>query len=415
MGNSDRYNKGPDESGNRALLALWHNLPRLAIVAVFVLIAVLAMAINDKKERLEAEKAAAQAEGRKPVNVVLLEIRPNPIVDAVNLPGVIEPWETLDLLTQVSGTVEEVQVEEGDTVRKGQLLVKLEADDYRIALDAAKAAYELAVADHKRAQVMFSKKAIPEADLEALEARVTAARADLDSAALMQARCSITAPMDGVVNRLDAKVGLFLSVGDPVGQILQVNKVKAVVGIPESDVHAVRRVKEVDVTIQALGNRVETAKTHYLASAPESMARVYRLELEIENRRRHIRPGMFVRANVIKKTIKDALSVPLYSIVSRNDEQFVFVARDNVVEKRPVKLGIIEKWQVQVTEGLEPGELVVVEGQRDVEDGQEIEVIQTISQAPEDAGQAPEDKSEDKGQIPEEQAEDSITRPGEAG
>ena len=68
----------------------------------------------------------------------------------------------------------------------------------------------------------------------------------------------------------------------------------------------------------------------------------------------------------------------IMSVISRNDEQFVFVSLDGVVQKRPVKLGVIEKWQVQVTEGLAPGEKVVVEGHRDVEDGQEIEVIQTI-------------------------------------
>ena len=171
----------------------------------------------------------------------------------------------------------------------------------------------------------------------------------------------------------------FLSVGDPVGQMLQIDRLKAVVGIPESDVVAVRKISEVNITIQALDDRKVTAKKYFLAPAPETVARVYRLELEIDNQDRSILPGMFLRAHVVKNIINDAVSVPLYSVISRNDEQFVFVALDGVVQKRPVKLGVIEKWQVQITEGLTPGEKVVVEGHRDVEDGQEIEVIQTIT------------------------------------
>ena len=208
---------------------------------------------------------------------------------------------------------------------------------------------------------------------------MTTTKASMDIAALRLSRCNITAPMNGVVSRLNAKVGLFLSVGDPVGQMLQIDRVKAVVGIPESDVDAVRKISEVDITIQALDDRKITAKKYFLAPSPETVARVYRLELEIDNHDDAILPGMFLRAHVVKNIISEAVSVPLYSVISRNDEQFVFVALDGVAQKRPVKLGVIEKWQVQVTDGLELGEKVVVEGHRDVEDGQAIEVIQTIT------------------------------------
>ena len=379
MNPGEKKSKGSGRSGNNALLFFWRNLPRLALVVVIVLIVVLKMVINSEQKQLEKEKAEAQAQGRKPVNTVLMDLQPTVMLDAINLPGVIEPWIQLELMAKVGGTIEEVFVREGSKVKKGDLLALIEEDDYRIALDAAKAAFTLAKADYERAKVMVKKNAIPVADLESMQTRMDTARADMENAELRLTRCRITAPMDGVINRLDAEVGLFLSVGDPVGQMLQIDRVKAVVGIPESDVDAVRKISNVDITIQALGDRKLTAQTYYLASAPDSFARIYRLELEIDNADRAILPGMFLRAHVVKKTIEGAVAIPLYSVISRNEQQFVFVAKDGVVEKRPVKLGVIENWMVQVTEGLTPGEQIVVEGHRDVENGQEIEVIQVIT------------------------------------
>ena len=88
---------------------------------------------------------------------------------------------------------------------------------------------------------------------------------------------------------------------------------------------------------------------------------------------------MFVRADIVKKSSDQALSIPFYSIISRNNEQYVFVEKDGVAEKRNVTTGIMEEWMVEITEGLEPGERVVVEGHRDVEDGRKVKVVKTIT------------------------------------
>jgi membrane fusion protein (multidrug efflux system) len=205
------------------------------------------------------------------------------------------------------------------------------------------------------------------------------AKSDLENAQLNYSRCTITAPMAGVVRTLNVKVGHLLNSGDPVGQILSLDQLKAVVGIPESDINAVSGLDTVDITIQALNNRVITAKRHFLSSSPESIARLYRLELAIDNPDRDILPGMFFRANVVKKRLQNTLAVPFYSVISRNEERFVFVEKDGVALKRKVTLGIMEKWMVQVTEGLAPGDRLVVEGHRELENDQKINVVKVMS------------------------------------
>ena len=357
----------------------WYNFPRFVLLGMAVLIVMLFYTISDKKAAIQAEQEAAIKQERPPVNTVVMQALPTTISNRLNLPGSIEAWTYLDLTAKIAGTVEEVLVNEGDMVNKDDILLKIDSDDYRIALERAQAAYKLAKADYERDKSVYSKGVIPPAELEARETGMQTAKADLDNAQLRYERCQVKAPIDGVVRRLNAKTGMFLGVGDPIGEILQLDRVKAVIGIPESDVTAVRKLSEVDVEIKALGEYVVSGKIHFISSSPETLARLYRLELELDNPGHTILPGMFVRADIVKQSSKEALAIPFYSIISRNDEQYIFVENGGVVEKRAVKTGIMEGWMIEIIEGLEPGEHVVVEGHRDVEDGRKVQVVKVIT------------------------------------
>ena len=353
----------------------------LSLLFLFVLIGViigLSGTIKAEKQRITYEKIGAISTERAPVNVVLLDVAPTTIYDRINLPGVIEPWEKLSVLAKIHGTVVKVEVNEGETVTKGQVIARIDPDDFRIAVDSARATYELATAQHKRLASLFDEGIVPEAEIEKLEAQVKTSKASLENAELMFTRCTITAPISGVIRRLDATEGLLLNVSDPVAEILQVDKVKAVVGIPESDVALVRDIKDVTLTIQALDNKEIVGRHHFLASSPENDARLYRLELAIDNEDNLIMPGMFFRAQLVKRVITDAVAVPLFTVIKREDQQFVFVEEDGVAKKLPVELGIMEDWRVQITKGLSPGSRVVVEGHRDIDHGNKLKTVRVI-------------------------------------
>ena len=374
----NQYEK-PITTRGRLVFFFWHNLPRFILLAMVVLIIFLINTIRDKKADLQAEPDAAIKQERPAINTVVMKTVTTTISDRLNLPGSIEAWTRLNLTTKISGTVEDVQIREGDAIKKGAVLLLIESDDYRIALERASAAYKLAKADYVRDKTVYDQGIIPTAELDARETHMQTTKADLDNARLMLDRCTVKAPMDGVVRRLDAKIGMFLAVGDPIGVMLQIDQVKAVIGIPESDITAVRKLDTVNVSIQALDDQVITGRRYFVSSSPESAARLYRLELALENSGHAILPGMFVRADIVKKTSEKAITIPFYSIISRNNEQYVFVEKDSVVEKRPVKTGIMEGWMVEITEGLKSGENVVVEGHRDVEDGRKVKVVKTIT------------------------------------
>ncbi|PIE63857.1 MAG: hypothetical protein CSA26_10915 [Desulfobacterales bacterium] len=379
MTTSDSLSSQQPAKRSGLLFFLWNNLPRVALVLCIVGIWMLFVTVSEKKSQLEAAKQEEHVEQKKLINTVLLELHPRTVQDVIHLPGSVEAWFQLALLSKISGAVTEVVVEEGDSVKAGDVIARIEEDDYRIALAAAKAAYTQAKSDFARNQTMLRKKVIPPASLEASKTTLLRAKADLEKAELNLKRCKIITPIDSVVRRLNAKVGGYLGVGDPVGELLQLDQVKGVVGIPESDVDAVRKIDQVQITISALDNRQCMGKAHFLSPAPETTAYLYRFELALDNPEHRILPGMFLRAHIVKETIENALMVPLYAIISRGGNQYVCVVKGDTVRMQQVELGIIEQWEVQVTRGVAPGDTIVIEGHRDVDDGQQVNVVKIVT------------------------------------
>jgi len=369
----------PNTARGKTVFFIWNNLPRFVLFAMVIVVVILLGAIKEKSNLIAASKEAEVSEEKPPVNAVTFTLSPTTITDRINLPGYVQPWTRLVLMAKLNGTVTEMLMAEGDRVKKGDIIARIEDDDFRIALERAEAAYNLARAEYGRDKSIYDKGVIPTATLDSNRTRLQQARADYENAKLQLSRTEITSPMDGIIRRMDAKVGLQLSVGDPVAEILEVDRMKGVVGIPESDVTAVRGLENVDLTIQALDDKIIRGKKHFLSPSPNSTARLYNLELEIDNRGGEVLDGMFVRADVVKQRIDDTLAVPFYSVVSRNNEQFVFIEQDGLVVKKPVRLGIMENWMVQITAGLHPGDKLLVEGQRDVEDKQKVKIIKTIT------------------------------------
>jgi membrane fusion protein (multidrug efflux system) len=167
---------------------IWSYLPYLFLFIMIALIVMLGGMIDSKKTRLAEEKKAALTQERKPVNAVLLTVTPTVIRDRINLPGIIEPWTDLELLAKINGTVEEVLVREGDTLKKGQTIARIEDKDYRIVLNGAEAAYNLAVATLKRHTTLHAKGLIPTAELDVARTEMETTRAALEDARLNLSR-----------------------------------------------------------------------------------------------------------------------------------------------------------------------------------------------------------------------------------
>jgi RND family efflux transporter MFP subunit len=317
------------------------------------------------------------------VNVVTLEIKPGPIRDRMNLPGIVEPWVKYNIISEIRGKVVEKRIEKGVSVKAGDVIVLIDPKDYKIALQAAKASFDTALASKKRLERLYKEQLASRSQYDDINAQVEQFRAQMDSAVLNLERCVIKSPIAGRINNLHIEKGQYVNVSDPIAEILQMDQVKVVVGIPESDVSAVAGVDAFEVTIDGLNDsasgRTFAAEKYFLSKASDAKARLYNLELRLDNASGEILPDMFARVEIVKKERPDALSVPLYAIIPLNKTQVVYVVEDNIVHAKKIKTGIQEGWRIEIVEGLAAGDQVIVIGHRNVSAGQKINVIRTIT------------------------------------
>jgi len=368
----------PSCAKKRWIERIWGALPFIFLIVLVLIIAIFFQRTQIKKERIAAEKSAGLAQEQTAVNVVTLDIAPSPIRDRINLPGVAAPWIQLKVLSEVKGKVLKKSVKEGEHIKKGDIIARLDDRNFKNDFLSIKSSHNAAKASLNRIEKLQKIGSSTQARLDETFARVDNLEAAMANAALDLERCVIRSPLSGIVNRLFIEEGQYLSDAAPVADIIQINRVKVKVGIPESDVDAVRHLNVFEVKIDALGGKTFRAKKHFLSNTADSMARLYNLNLVIENVTKEILPDMFARVEIVKKEILNGISVPIYAVINRSKEKIVYIVNDKHVRTRKVELGLLDGWRVQIKSGLKKGDRVIVVGQRNVNPGQEVRIVRSI-------------------------------------
>jgi RND family efflux transporter MFP subunit len=363
----------------KILRLVWKCIPFFVVILVILFVVLpLYSRIESKKQALADIQSREKGEQKPLTNVVTLELVPAMIMEKISLPGVTKPWISLEVVSEIKGKIITKKAVEGRQVDKGDVLAVIDKSDYQNAYDSALASYESALATRKRLEALARNNFVTQSQLDDAVARVKTTKAAFDNAELNLSRCMILSPMKGIIDRVHIETGSFLNTGDPVVQILQMDKLKVEVGIPESDVDAVRNLKTFDMTIDALGGQTLSGEYHYLYKTADAMARLYTLEIRLDNVDGRILPDMFARVTIIKQQDPQGIAVPIYSLVNFNKEIGVYVEKEGVVRFRPVVPGFLDGWKVRIPTGLNPGERVVVVGHRIVEDGEPVNVTKVV-------------------------------------
>ncbi|MFW6147695.1 MAG: efflux RND transporter periplasmic adaptor subunit [Thermodesulfobacteriota bacterium] len=364
---------------SRVLRFVWEVMPWIVVAMIGAFIVFMGGRIIDKKSELEKARKTALKEAVPAVRVITLTLKPRRLVDMINLPAQVEPSAEIWVKAEVPGQVMDVRVKEGQTVQRGQVLVKLDDRDFRARLARIEANYRLANLNYERTKSLVLKNLAAPTKLDEIEAQRKDLNAQRNEAKLALSRTSIKAPLSSLLNDLTAKRGDFVGVGDPVAQILEIDAVKVTVGVPESDVASIFDLEEAEVIIEALEQRRLKGRKIFLSRQPRTLARLFNLELKIPNPDSRILPGMFARVELVKNVFENALAVPLYAIIAQGDQRFVFIEKNGRAEKRKVTLGTLVGWEMHITSGLHPGEKVIVVGHRLLDDGQAVEVIRNVT------------------------------------
>jgi RND family efflux transporter MFP subunit len=371
-------NETGEMQGNRLLRRLWAILPLLSFILLVGIVFVLQSWISSEGEIIKERKAHELASEQPPINVVALDLKPGPIREQISLPGVVRPWVELKVVAEVGGKITAKKVREGQKVHKGDILAQIDPRDYQNAYNSARAAWRAAKATYDRIAALYKDQLATQSQMDAAQASLETTQANMDTTALNLERSTIRSPMDGIADKVYIENGQFMNNADPVADILQIERVKIEVSIPESDVDAVRNVDTFTIRIDALDGEVFQGHKHYLSKSSQTLARTYRLEAVIDNPEGNILPDMFTRVEIIKHQVDNGLAVPLFSIINNKGDKAVYLAENDLARLVPVETGIQEGWEIQVTKGLQPGAKVIVVGQKDVKDGAPVKVMRTV-------------------------------------
>jgi len=335
-----------------------------------------------KTEAVAKARRGQRKEGPPPINVVTLTLAPTAIRDKITLPGEVRANRDLDVPSEVSAILLKKTFSEGEAIKKGDIIARLDASRYAARLQAAEAAFQTAQATADRLKRLNHSKLATQSDLDRAESGLEEARSSLISARLDLSKCEIKAPFSGYLDAYHVEKGAFVTTGTPICRLVDLSSVKIRVGIPESDVKGARNPASFSATIDALGDTpIPGGTIHHLTRAAGNMARLYDLDLLFPNDEGRMVPGMFARVELVKKLHPQSLVIPLYAVISRDNRHMVFVEEEGKAVMKQVETGIQEGWMMEVTDGLETGDQVIVVGQRSVSEGREVTVVRRTEKA----------------------------------
>lgn len=343
--------------------------------------------------------------GQRVPAVEVAKVEAVTLIDEAQAVGSLRSRQGVMIRPEVAGRVKSILFAEGQRVSKGQLLVQLDDQLQLAQLAQARAEMSIAEANHKRNQELVAQNFISKRSLDESAAALEVAKAKHDLALATLQRLKIVAPFDGVAGLKQINVGDYLKDGADIVNVEDIEAVLVDFRLPERFQNKIRAGQKAQLNVDALPGRPFTALVQAVDPLIDANGRSIGIRGCIDNRHRQLRPGMFVRVNTVFGVRDQALTVPEEAIVPQGGRAFVVKVvpgekPDTLVSQRVVvKTGVRQPGKVEITEGLELGDTVVVAGhQRLQKDGTTVRVIdmaaagrgpQPGASAPAVAGAAP--------------------------
>jgi len=284
------------------------------------------------------------------------------------------------VVAKVGGEVTALLVEEGETVVAGQVLARLDHERLRLRMEQAKAAlnklkqeYRRNVALHERGLVSEGAFADLRYEMEALDAAYRLARLELDYS-------DIVAPIDGIVSARSVKVGNTVAAGEVTFRVTNTDALIAYLHVPQRDLAHYGVGMRARLILDAIPDERFEGTVSRISPRIDPVTGTFRVTLAVDGSTGDLRPGMFARVEVVYETRSNALLVPAAAVLAEDEVRSIFVVEDGVARRRSVGLGLSSEDQIEVINGLQGDERVIVVGQNAVSDGTPVAADQPGNQ-----------------------------------
>jgi membrane fusion protein, multidrug efflux system len=338
----------------------------------------LAVALAGCERSTEAPAVAATPAGDGNAALETVAVTSEKLSTTAKLPGELAPYEMVALYPRVSGFVEEVGVDRGSVVKRGQLLARLSAPELASQRSEAESKLVAVRSTSERLRAASDTPgAVAKHDLEIAEAAVKADEARVQSLKTLESYLSVRAPFDGVVTERNVHPGAL--VGPPAGanatpmlRMESVGHLRLTVAVPETDVGSIADGAKAEFIVRTWPGQRFSGVIKRVAHAIDGKTRTMPVELDVENDNGKLAPGMF--ADVFWPIRRDApsLFVPPTAIVQTTERTYVDRIRDGALEQVTVQRGMAVKDRVEIFGALQAGDTILKRGSEELKDGAKV-------------------------------------------
>ncbi|MFQ5674787.1 MAG: efflux RND transporter periplasmic adaptor subunit [bacterium] len=337
------------------------------------------VAANDDTTSTGQDKKSEKSKGDKkeddliPVETTIAST--GDISSFILLSSNLETERMADVFARVQGLVEEIYAEEGDFVKKGQVLMKLEADEYELEEARAKVDFEQEQNLYDRKQAMFDKQLLSKEEFETARFTVDAKRILWQEAKLKLDYTRITAPISGVIGERLRRPGDRIQPTDKLFTVINDEEMIAVVHVPEKEIGTLKKGQKAYITSEHLKDERYSGWIKRVSPVVDPASGTFKVTIGISNESHRLRPGMFINAHIITDTHENTVLIPKTALIYENENVHVYVVRDSIAHKIVLDVGYQDFEKVESLANIDPGERIIVVGQSGLKDQTKVKVV----------------------------------------
>lgn len=279
------------------------------------------------------------------------------------------------VVPRIGGNIVELLAEEGDVVREGQVLARIENERYRLELERSEAVFRRLQQDFNRSREMHQRNLISTEAFERAKFEFEAQEAAFNLARLELSYTEIRAPIAGVVSERMIRVGNMVNTSEPVFVVTAMDVLLATLHVPERELARLAVNQNATIAVDALGGRPFLGTIARISPVVDPNTGTFRVTIEVSGEDGVLKPGMFGRVSIVYDRRADSLLVPVEAVITEDTRSSVFVIVDGKAQRRAVTLGYRNNGHVEITSGVAEGERVVVTGQASLRNDARVTVI----------------------------------------
>lgn len=319
---------------------------------------------------------AANRREADPIPVQIAPVTRGPISASLAFNSTLETESVVDIYPRINGQVDQLLVEEGDFVKAGTPLLKIDDRELRIDADEARVTLEREQADFTRTEGLFNRGLVNEQDYENDRFALSQAQLRADRANIRYDYATVVAPFDGVISEREVQVGARVATGTKLFSFVSLQDMVAKVFVPGRYLTSVSADQTAEITSEFLPDAIYAAWVKRISPIIDPASGTFKVTVGVREPDGAIVPGLFVRASITTEERPDALLIPKSAVVYEGGSQYVFTVRQGRAKRLPLDAGFENQTSIEVRSGLEEGDSVVVLGQSGLKDKSPLKIVE---------------------------------------